>query len=129
MTVIVYLKYPSNQSASLHLSEHYYSICPFFYLKVVKHATLHGTLPQHRLTREEVREGVILSPPFESNVTRVAIATILHIYSSRQHIRWKPTSPWKLQSESHDVDPTGRPEEVGGVICKITFANHTSHLP
>jgi hypothetical protein len=49
-----------------------------------------------------------------------------------QHIRWKPTSPcklWKLQSESNDVDPTGRPEEVGGVMCKITFANHASHLP
>jgi hypothetical protein len=48
-----------------------------------------------------------------------------------QHIRWKPTSPcklWKLQPESHDVDPTGCPEEVGGVICKITFANHASHL-
>jgi hypothetical protein len=51
---------------------------------------------------------------------------------TRQHIRWKPTSScklWKLQSESHDVDPTGRSEEVGGVICKITFANHASHLP
>jgi hypothetical protein len=49
-----------------------------------------------------------------------------------QHIMWKPTSTcklWKLQSESHDVDPTGRSEEVGGVICKITFANHVSHLP
>jgi hypothetical protein len=49
-----------------------------------------------------------------------------------QHIKWKPTSPcklWKLQSESHDVDPTGHSEEVGGVICKITFANHASHLP
>jgi hypothetical protein len=49
-----------------------------------------------------------------------------------QHIRWKPTSPcklWKLQYESHDVDPTGRSEEVRGVICKINFANHASHLP
>jgi hypothetical protein len=35
---------------------------------------------------------------------------------------------WKLQSEPHDVDLTARLEEVGGVICKRTFANHPSHL-
>jgi hypothetical protein len=54
------------------------------------------------------------------------------VFLIRQHIRWKPTSScklWKLQSESHDVDPIGRSEEVGEVICKITFANHASHLP
>jgi hypothetical protein len=48
-----------------------------------------------------------------------------------QHIRCKPTSPWKLwklQSEPHDVDPTERLEEEGGVICKSTFANHPPHL-
>jgi hypothetical protein len=52
-------------------------------------------------------------------------------YSVCQHIRWKPTSPcklWELQSEPHDVDPTGCLEVVGGVICKISFANHASHL-
>jgi Na+-transporting methylmalonyl-CoA/oxaloacetate decarboxylase gamma subunit len=58
------------------------------------------------------------------------------------NIRCKPTFPWKLwklqsephdvklwklQSEPHDVDPTER-LEVGGVICKTTFANHPSHL-
>jgi hypothetical protein len=35
----------------------------------------------------------------------------------------------KLQSEPHDVDPTERLREMGGVICKSTFANHPSHLP
>jgi hypothetical protein len=57
----------------------------------------------------------------------------IHLCDSiRQHIRWKPTSPWKLcklQSEPHDIDPTESLEEVGGVICKSTFANHPSHLP
>jgi hypothetical protein len=71
-----------------------------------------------------------------SGATHFCVNTSLYVswksIAWRQHIRWKPASPcklWKLQSESHDVDPTGRSEEVGGEICKITFANHpsTSH--
>jgi hypothetical protein len=49
-----------------------------------------------------------------------------------ERIKWKPTPPcklWKLQSEPHDVDPMERSWEMGGVICKSAFANHspTSH--
>jgi hypothetical protein len=34
---------------------------------------------------------------------------------------WKPTPPcklWKLQSESHDLNPTGHLRQVGEVFCK-----------
>jgi hypothetical protein len=44
-----------------------------------------------------------------------------------QHLAW-----WRTKEEvktSRDVDPMERLEEVGGVICKSTFANHPSHLP
>jgi hypothetical protein len=40
---------------------------------------------------------------------------------TREHIRWKPTPPfklWKLQFEPHDVDPRKDLWKVGGVMCK-----------